>query len=135
MALIYVTMIAKVWITALVDFSSVLLSFDSRVNAGTRSLLPFHSMSPEIQQQESKCMLGMNDQVLENYTLMCQFYFGMYWGYIKTLFHLQIVIDKTVNFANVDSVNWSNGCTILLFPHLNMSVVWTIAHLCCVIGP
>jgi len=92
-------------------------------------------MSPEIQQQESKCMLGMNDQVLENYTLMCRFYFGMYWGYIKTLFHLQIVIDKTVNFANVDSVNWSNGCTILLFSHLNMSVVWTITHLCCVIGP
>jgi len=131
----YVNMIAKDWLTALVGFFSVMWSFDWCVNAGTRSLPPSHSMRPERQQQECKCKLGMNNQLLGNYTLMCQLSFGMYWGYSITLFHLQIVIDKLVNSANVDFVSWSTGCTILLFPHLNMSVVWTITHLCCVIGP
>ena len=134
----YVNMIAKEWLIALVGFSSVLCSFDWCqwcVNAGTRSLPPSHSMRPEIQPQESHCMLGMNDQMLENYTLMRRLYFGMYGGSSKTLFYTQIVIDKPSHYANVVFVNWSTGCTILLFPHLNMSVVWTIAHLCCVIGP
>jgi len=94
----------------------------------------FYSMRPEIQQQESKYMLGMNDQMLGIYTLLCRFYFGIYWVYIKVSFHLQIVIDKIVIFTDVD-VNWSIVCMILLFPQMNISVVWTIAHLCCVIGP
>jgi len=131
----YVNLLAKEWLTALVGFFSVLWPFDWCVNASTRLLPPSHSMRPEIQQQERNCMLGMLNQLLDHYTLMCRLYFGMYWGYNITLPHLQIVVVKLVNSANDDFVSWSTGCTILLFPHLNMSVVWTITQLCCVIGP
>jgi len=130
-----VHLLAKEWLTALVGSFSVLWSFDWCVIAGIRLLPPSHSMRPAIQQQKRNCMLGMINQLLEHFILMCRLYFGMYWGYNITLFHLQIVLVKFVNSANVDFVSWSTACTILVFPHLNTSVVWTITHLCCVIGP
>jgi len=104
-------------------FSSVLMSFDWSVDIGTRSLPSFNLMRPEMQLQASKRMLGMQDQVLGNYTLMFRFYFDMHWVYMIDLFHFQIVIDK--------AVNWLSEIFSYLFCNCSLWFVWFVAHHCC----